>query len=159
MVVWSCTANVCTRTFPWCCGSPIWMHANRYHFLSPMICTHQHNIRVYIDNSTENSLATAAKNIPAQTHSLPARNTKTTATVGHICAEKIKACSLYQWRSNTETEKNIIGGKTITIYPSTPCANYHKYPFMLTLSSVLQRSLVTFQNDKMHLPFSVTLQF
>lgn len=137
MVVWSCTANVCTCTFPWCCGSSIWMHANRYHLLSPMICTHQHNIRAYIDNSTENSLATAAKNIPAQTHSLPARNTKTTATVGHICAEKIKACSLYQWRSNTEMEKNIIGGKqsqythqslvqiTINIHSCSPCHLYY----------------------------------
>lgn len=112
------------------------MHVNRHHLLSPMICTHQFNIQAHSDNSTEGSLATAAKNIPAPTHSLPARNTKTTATAGRICAEKIKACSLYPWRSNTETERNIIAVGTITVYPSKPRANYHKYQFMLTLSPV-----------------------
>lgn len=154
MVVWSCTAHVCTCTFPWCCGSTIWMHANRHHLLSPMICTHQHNIEACTDNSTENSLATAAKNIPAQTHSLPACNNKTTATVGHICTEKIKACSLYQWRSNRDADKHY-WRERITTYPSKPCSNYHKYPFMLTLSSALQRSRVTFHNDKTHPPLSL----
>lgn len=107
---------------------------------------HIQNIQAHTDNSTENRLTTAAKNISAQTPSLSARNTKTTATVGHICAEKIKACSLYQWRSNTERGRNIIGGKqsqyihhslvqiTVNIHLCSPCHLYYnglKWPSIM----------------------------
>lgn len=115
-VVWGCAANICTCALLCWCGSSIQMHVNRHHLLSPMICTHQCNIQAHSDNSTEGSLATAAKNIPAPTHSLPARNTKNNCNSRtHLCREDKGLQPLPVEVKHWDREKHYWGGNNHSI--------------------------------------------